>query len=132
MGSSDDTNLAIGINDPKSYRDAMKGPDSSLWKIAADVEMKSILQNETWELVDLPPGKNAIGCKWVFKTKINADGSVNKYKARLVAQGYAQQHGIDYEETFAPFLKHVSLRTVLAIANQYNMDIHQMDVNAAY
>ena len=82
--------------------------------------------------MDLPPGKNAIGCKWVFKTKINADGSVNKYKARLVAQGYAQQHGIDYEETFAPVLKYVSLRTVLAIANQYNMDIHQMDVNAAY
>ena len=80
----------------------------------------------------MPPGKTAIGSKWVFKTKINADGSINKHKARLVAQGYAQQHGIDYEETFAPVVKYVSLRTVLAIANQRNMELHQMDVNSAY
>ena len=128
----DEVNLAVNDDDPKSYRDAINGPNSSIWKDAADVEMKSILRNKTWELVDLPEGKNAIGSKWVFKTKMNADGSVNKYKARLVAQGFAQQHGIDYEETFAPVVKYVSLRTVFAIANQYNMDMHQMDVNSAY
>ena len=82
--------------------------------------------------MDLPEGKNAIGSKWVFKTKMNADASISKYKARLVAQGFAQQHGIDYEETFAPVVKYVSLRTVFAIANQCNMDMHQMDVNSAY
>ena len=128
----DEVHNAVGIDDPRSYREAINGPNSTLWKTAADVEMESVLKNETWELVDLPPGKNAIGSKWVFKTKMNADGSVNKYKARLVAQGYAQQHGIDYEETFAPVVKYVSLRTVLAIANQCNMELHQMDVNSAY
>ena len=110
----------------------MNGPAANLWKAAADVEMDSILKNETWDLVDLPPGKTAIGSKWVFKTKTNADGSINKHKARLVAQGYAQQHGIDYEETFAPVVKYESLRAVLAIANQHNMEVHQMVVNAAY
>ena len=128
----DEVNMAVGNDDPRSYREAMNGPNSSVWKSAADVEMESVLKNKTWELVDLPPGKNAIGSKWVFKTKLNADGSINKYKARFVAQGYAQQHGIDYEETFAPVVKYVSLRTVLAIANQYNMEVHQMDVNSAY
>ena len=130
----DEVHMAIGAgnDDPKSYRNAMNGPDSTLWKTAADVEMDSIVKNKTWDLVDLPPGKTAIGSKWVFKTKTNADGSINKHKARLVAQGYAQQHGIDYEETFSPVVKYESLRAVLAIANQHNMEIHQMDVNAAY
>ena len=134
LGAPDEANLAIGVgvDDPKSYQDAMSSPNSDRWKTAADVEMNSILKNKTWELVDLPPGKTAIGSKWVFKTKMNADGSINKHKARLVAQGFAQQHGIDYEETFAPVVKYVSLRTVLAIANQHNMELHQMDVNSAY
>ena len=123
---------AVICDDPTSYQEAMASPNSDRWKTAADVEMNSILKNKTWELVDLPPGKTAIGSKWVFKTKMNADGSINKHKARLVAQGFAQQHGIDYEETFAPVVKYVSLRAVLAIANQHNMELHQMDVNSAY
>ena len=130
----DEVNLALGVSneDPKSYKEAMNGQNSTLWKTATDVEMNSVLKNKTWDLVDLPAGKTAIGSKWVFKTKMNADGSINKHKARLVAQGFAQQHGIDYEETFAPVVKYVSLRAVLAIANQHNMELHQMDVNSAY
>ena len=84
------------------------------------------------DLVDLPAGKFVIGSKWVFKTKINPDGSLSKYKSRLVAQGYSQKQGIDYTEVFAPVVKHESLRTLLAIANQFDMDVHQMDVNSAY
>ena len=130
----DEVHMAVGpgSDDPRSYREAMNGPNSTLWKTAAEVEIESVLKNRTWDLVDLPPDKTAIGSKWVFKTKRNADGTINKHKARLVAQGYAQQHGIDYEETFAPVVKYVSLRTVLAIANQHNMEVHQMDVNSAY
>ena len=99
--------MAVGNDDPRSYREAMNGPNTALWKAAADVEMDSLKKNKTWELVDLPPGKNAIGSKWVFKTKLNSNGSINKHKARCVAQGYAQQHGIDYDETFAPVVKYV-------------------------
>ena len=66
-----------------------------------DEEMDALYGNETWDLVPLPEGKKAIGCKWVYKVKHNSDGSINGYKARLVAKGYAQTYGIDYEETFA-------------------------------
>ena len=128
-----DVNIAsVGMNDPKSYRQAMNGHDSIAWKAATDAEVESLSKNNTWDLVDLPPGKSIVGCKWVLKTKFNADGTLNKRKARLVAQGFSQQHGIDYDEVFAPVVKYTSLRTVFAIANQFDMDIHQMDVKSAY
>ena len=87
---------------------------------------------QTWDLVDLPPNANLVRCKWVFKTKRKADGQIDRFKARLVAQGFSQQHGVDYEETFAPVAKYKSIRTVLAIGNQLDLEIHQMDVNSAY
>ncbi len=86
----------------------------------------------TWELVDLPDGANLVGCRWVFKTKRKADGTVDRYKARLVAQGYSQEEGVDFDEVFAPVAKYKSIRTVLAIANQLNLDVHQMDVKSAF
>ena len=67
--------------------------------------MKSLQSNDTWKLVDLPPGKNTIGSRWVLKTKYNSDGSVYKYKARLVAQGFSQKQGIGYD-VFAPVVKY--------------------------
>ncbi|KAH9330596.1 hypothetical protein KI387_002704, partial [Taxus chinensis] len=70
-----------------------------------DSEYQSVMKNNTWKLVDLPPGKKPIGCRWIFKTKYKLDGTIDKYKARLVAKGYAQQEDIDYEETFAPTAK---------------------------
>ena len=126
-----DANAAIS-DDPKTFRSAITGDNANNWKAAIDAEMQSLRQNETWDLVDLPPNKNVVGCKWVFKTKHNADGTISKHKARLVAQGFTQKHGVDYEETFAPVVKYASLRTIFAIANQYGMEIHQMDVNSAY
>ena len=110
----------------------MASPNSQNWKSATDAEMDSLIKNGTWELTDLPAGKSVIGSKWVFKTKINPDGTFSKFKSGLVAQGFSQRHGIDYNEVFAPVVKHESLRTFFAIANQYDLEVHQMDVNSAY
>ena len=79
-------------------------------------EFSSLQKNNTWELVDLPPWRKLVQCKWVFKTNFAADGSPLKYKAILVSKGYSQVHGIDYNETFAPVAKMDSIRLALAIA----------------
>ena len=131
FGKWEEANIAV-TDDPKSFRDAMKGSNSQKWKPAIEAEMNSLRKNNTWELVDLPHGKSAIGSKWVFKTKLNADGTINKHKARLVAQGFKQKQGIDYDEVFAPVVKYTSIRTLLSIANDFDMEVHQMDVNSAY
>ena len=79
-------------------------------------EFNSLQKNNTWELVDLPRGRKLVQCKWVFKTKFDADGSPLKYKEILVSKGYSQVHGIDYNETIAPVAKMDSIRLALAIA----------------
>ncbi len=92
-----------------------------------------LVENNTWELVELPADRTAIGCsKWVFKTKMGSDGSVNYYKGRLVAKGYAQKYGVDYEQTFAPVVRSSSIRTLLAFAVQNDMIVHQIDVVTAF
>ena len=86
------------------------------WEKAMDEEMAALYGNETWDLVPLPEGKKAIGCKWVYKVKHNSDGSINRHKARLVAKGYVQTYGIYYEETFAPVAKMAIVRAEIMVA----------------
>ena len=83
-------------------------------------------------MVDLPPGKRPVGCKYVFKSKYRPDGSIEKYKVRLVAQGFLQQEGIDYNEMFAPIVDSTSKSLLLPIANQENWECEQMDVVTAF
>ena len=99
---------------------------------AMDEEIKSIKKNETWELAILPKNYNAIGVKWVYKIKKNASGKVEKYKACLVAKGYKQKAGIDYEELFAPIVRIETIRMLISIVAQNSWNIFQMDVKSAF
>ncbi|UYV76603.1 hypothetical protein LAZ67_14001429 [Cordylochernes scorpioides] len=118
--------------DPKDAEEALSGKDSYFWRKAMKEEFDSLIENKTWELVDPPKGQNVIGSKWVFRRKYSSDGSLERYKARLVAKGYSQKYGIDYEETFAPVVRHSTIRTVLALAVEYDLLVHQMDVQSAF
>ena len=97
-----------------------------------EVEMESIKRNNVWELVELPKGRSSVGSKWMFKKKVNEEGVDERYKARIVAQGFSQKFGLDYDETFCPVVCFESVRTVIALSVQHSLRIHQMDVTAAF
>ncbi|KAF1318445.1 Integrase catalytic core protein, partial [Globisporangium splendens] len=117
---------------PTTFESAMESSDASKWREACESEYQSLKENDTWDVVALPPGRKAIGCKWVFKVKENQDGEIDRHKARLVAKGFSQKYGIDYEETFAPMAKFTSIRIILSLAAKYNLMLHQMDVKTAF
>ncbi|CAN0884979.1 Retrovirus-related Pol polyprotein from transposon TNT 1-94, partial [Linum grandiflorum] len=110
----------------------MNSMEASFWKEAADSEIQSIMSKHTWELVDLPKGCKAIGCKWIFKRKLMTDGSVERYKARLVIKGYSQKSGLDFFDTYSPVTKISTIRVLFALASIFNMAVHQMDVKTAF
>ena len=117
---------------PSSYAEAMTRPDAQFWHEAACKEIDSLLENKTWELTKLPPGRKAIGSRWVFLIKHRADGSVERYKGRLVGQGFSQRPGQDYGETFASTVKWATLRAVLAIAAFEDLEIESVDISSAF
>ena len=87
-------------NEPTSYQEAVNSSDGPRWKEAIDSEIKSILQNHTWELVDLPPGCKPLG-KWIFNKKMKSDGTIDKYKAKLIIKGFRQLEGLNYFDTYS-------------------------------
>jgi len=102
------------------------------WQIAMNEEIGAIERNNTWELTDLPKGARPIGVKWVYKKKTNAEGEVERYKARLVVKGYKQKEGIDYDEVFAPVTRMETIRLLISLAAQHRWTILQMDVKSAF
>lgn len=117
--------------EPISYREAMEGPERVNWQEAIDEELFSLKKNNTWSLVKLPLGRRAIASKWVFKKKVNHNGTI-RHKARLVIKGCQQRAGIDYEETFAPVAMLKTIRILLALAAFYDWEVHHADVKTAF
>jgi hypothetical protein len=115
--------------EPASYRHALT---DARWRQAMEDEHSTLLRNGTWTLVPASPGRNIIGSRSVFKMKHKADGSVDKFKARLVAQGFTQHYGIDYLDTFSPVIKHATVRLVLALAVSRNWYVRQLDISNAF
>nr|CAD1844188.1 unnamed protein product [Ananas comosus var. bracteatus] len=124
------TTSISNIQEPRTYRQAVSIPE---WRDAMTTELTALHRTGTWELVPLPPGKTPISCKWIYKVKTNSDGSIDRYKARLLARGFSQEYGIDYEETFAPVAKMTSIRILIALAASRSWPLYQLDVkNASY
>ena len=119
-------------NDPISFKEAVKSNNSEKWYNAMKEELKSMTDNNVWVMTELPEGSKRVGCKWVFKTKRDSMGNVERYKARLVAKGYTQKDGVDYKETFSPVSKKDSLRIIMVLVAYYDLELHQMDVKTAF
>ncbi|GJW03793.1 ribonuclease H-like domain-containing protein [Tanacetum coccineum] len=115
--------------EPKSFSKASK---FSHWIDAMNQEMNALLRNGTWEIVDLPKGRKATGCKWIYKIKFQSSGEIDRFKARLLAQGFGQKEGIDYEETFSLVVKMVTVRCLLNVAVSQSWPIFKLDVNNAF
>lgn len=112
---------------PNTYKQAMLRPDSELWLDAMNSEIASLTANDTFELVDLPEGKKLIGSRWVYSIKDNM-----KYKARVVARGFTQEAGIDYQEIFSPVIRYESIKLLFSLAAKQNKVVHQLDINTAF
>jgi hypothetical protein len=115
--------------EPKSYAEASK---FDCWNKAMQAELTALERTGTWHIVDLPPDVKPIGCRWVYKIKHHADGSIERFKARLVSKGYNQIEGLDYFDTYSPVAKLTTVRTVIALASIHHWVIHQLDVNNVF
>lgn len=127
------TSLATttALPDPDSYKDAMNSSAAAEWEAAMQREMQSLSEMGTWELVDRPV-KPVVRSRWCFKAKVDEFGKIARYKARVVAKGFTQQYGVDYSETFAPVLRHESLRFLISYATSHQLDMQQLDVDSAF
>ena len=117
------------IDDPLTFEEAV---EEEVWAQTMDEEIECIEKNQTWELVDVPKDKDVVSVKWIYKTKQDADGNVQKHKAIMVARGFTQHPDIDFNETFALVACMDTIRTVLAITAQNKWLVYQMDVKSTF
>ncbi|WJZ98701.1 hypothetical protein VitviT2T_017211 [Vitis vinifera] len=115
-----------------TYQEAIHCLQFTSWKEVMDNEMNSMYMNGVWDLVELPHGCKPIVCKWVFKTKCDYSGQIERYKARLMVKGYSQREGIDFKETFSPVSTKDSFRVIMAIVAHFDLELHQMDVKTTF
>ncbi|KAL4308714.1 hypothetical protein GQ457_01G020980 [Hibiscus cannabinus] len=124
--------ILVNEDEPKTYQEAVSSPDSEKWLEAMRSETDSMSENQVWTLVEPPERVKPIGYKWVFKKNTDMDGNIQTYKGRLVAKGFREIHGVDYDETFSPVAMFKSIRILLAIAAFHDYEIWQMDVKTAF
>ncbi|XP_026475639.1 uncharacterized protein LOC113380719 [Ctenocephalides felis] len=119
------------MEEPKTIKEAMSRPDKQYWMDAIAEELKSFEENKAWELVNMPENCSIVDCKWVFKRKVDTENQV-RYRARLVARGFTQQYGVDYDETFSPVVRHSTLRLLMALSVRLGLSITHLDVTTAF
>jgi hypothetical protein len=118
--------------EPLIFSEAVSGEDAEFWIKAMDEEMASLLENKTWEVREIPHGVKPVPTKWFYKIKRDEHGNIARYKVRVVAKGFKQTKGVDYEEVFAPVSRHVTVRTLLAVAAAKDLKVEQLDVKTAF
>jgi transposase InsO family protein len=118
--------------EPRTIAEAKRRSDWPEWEKAILEELETLRAAGTWILEEAPPGANIIGSKWVFKAKKDAAGFIARLKARLVAQGFSQIGGIDFDDTYAPVARLASSRAIIAMANRLDLLLHQVDIKGAY
>ncbi|GJZ99349.1 retrotransposon protein, putative, ty1-copia subclass [Tanacetum coccineum] len=120
-------------HEPITFQEAINSSEKDEWVRAMEEEMSSLKKNHTWELVDQPPGQNLVSCKWLYKIKEGIRGVQKpRYKARLVARGFTQRAGIDYNEGFSPLVRHTSIRVILSLTACEDYELKQLDVKMAF
>ncbi|GKC14683.1 retrotransposon protein, putative, ty1-copia subclass [Tanacetum coccineum] len=122
----------VDLNEPTSYKVAMLDPKSNNWLDAINTEMQSMIDNMVWVLVDFHHNCKTVGSKWIFKKNTDMDGIVHTYKTLLVAKGYTQLYGVNYEETFSPVADIRAIRILISITTFYDYEIWQMDVKTSF
>jgi hypothetical protein len=118
--------------DPTFFEEAMRSPHSSKWLQAMKDEMRSMSTNRVWNLEEIPKGAKIVGCNWVYKTKCDSKGNIERFKARHVAKGFMQREDIDYTETFSSVSCKNSLRIIMTLVAYYDLELHQMDVKMTF
>lgn len=123
---------SIEYDEPRSYGEALRRSDAPMWRAACEEEMISQEENDSWSLVKRPRDAIVLRCQWVFKIKLKANRRIERYKARLCADGRRQEYGVNYTDTYAPVVKMATIRTLLALVALYNLELDQMDVKTAF
>ena len=127
-----DDETRVMEDDPINFHQVMQGSNSHKWTETMKEEYKLIQDNNVWELVSLPTSAKPIGCKWIFKSKRDSNGYLERYKARLVAKGITQNEGIGYKETFSPISMKDSFRTIMTLVAHFDLELHHMDIKRTF
>ena len=127
-----EVDVKLAEDDPIYLQQALQSSNSHKWIDAMNEGMKSMEDNDVWDLVELPKGSKPISCKWIFKTKRDSNGNIERYKARLISKGFNQKEGIGYKETFSPISTKDSFMTIMELMAHFDLELYQIDVKTTF